>query len=98
MYQDHDSDDFSLGGRDLISDDRLGQLQHDIRLFQELGVNTIYVCEFMSNYATIEFADQQDTIDYTKAHAKAMELLEEANIYVIIVSVLLFKTMGFAFH
>lgn len=58
MYQEHDSDDFSLGGRDLISDDRLGQLQHDIRLFQELGVNTIYICEFMSNYATIEFADQ----------------------------------------
>ena len=46
VYQANHSDDFSPGGRDLISDDRLAQLQHDVHLFQELGVNTLLICKF----------------------------------------------------
>lgn len=46
VYQANYSDDFTPGGRDLISDDRLAQLQHDVRLFQELGINTLLICRF----------------------------------------------------
>jgi hypothetical protein len=31
---------------DSISDDRLPQLKHDITLFKELGLNTLFVCAF----------------------------------------------------
>ena len=46
VYQANNSDDFSPGGRDLISDDSLAQLQHDVHLFQELGINTLLICTF----------------------------------------------------
>ena len=46
VYQANHSDDFTPGGRDLISDDRLAQLQHDVHLFQELGINTLLICTF----------------------------------------------------
>lgn len=46
VYQAHYSDDFTPGGRDLISDDRFTQLQHDVRLFQELGINALLICKF----------------------------------------------------
>ncbi|KAA8618517.1 1 3-beta-glucanosyltransferase [Pyrenophora tritici-repentis] len=52
--------------RDPISDDRLAELKHDILLFKELGLNTLFV------YG----------IDSTKHHTEAMKLLEEAGIYV----------------
>lgn len=68
VYQANHSDDFSPGGRDLISDDRLAQLQHDVQLFQELDINTLLIY----------------TIDPTKPHAKAMKLLEQAGIHVFI--------------
>lgn len=87
MYQYHDSDDFSLAGRDVISDDHLEQLQHDLRLFQELGVNAIYVCTFMLELTRSYSADLQDSIDYTKPHVQAMKMLEDAGIYVLIVSI-----------
>jgi hypothetical protein len=45
VYQANHSDDFSLWGRDLISDDRLAQLEDDVHLFQELGINTILICK-----------------------------------------------------
>ena len=44
VYQAHNDDDFSLAGRDMLQESRLSQLQHDVELFKELGVNTIYVC------------------------------------------------------
>jgi len=44
VYQAHNNDDFSLAGRDMLKDDCLAQLQHDVGLFKELGINTIYVC------------------------------------------------------
>lgn len=46
VYQGNHSDDFSPGGRDLISDDRFEQLQHDVQLFQELGINILLICRF----------------------------------------------------
>ena len=46
VYQANHSDDFTPGGRDLISDNRLAQLQHDVQLFQELGINTLLICRF----------------------------------------------------
>jgi hypothetical protein len=45
VYQANHSDDFSPWGRDLISDDRLAQLEDDIHLFQELGINTVLICK-----------------------------------------------------
>jgi hypothetical protein len=45
VYQEQDSDDFSLAHRDIISDDRIEQLRNTVRLFRELGLNVIYVCE-----------------------------------------------------
>ncbi len=47
VYQGNHSNDFSLGGRDLISDDKFAQLQHDVHLFQELGINTLLICRFI---------------------------------------------------
>ena len=47
VYQGNHSDDFSPSGRDLISDDRFAQLQHDVHLFQELGVNTLLICRLV---------------------------------------------------
>lgn len=44
VYQSYDDNDFSLAGRDLLKDESLPQLQHDVGLLKELGVNTIYVC------------------------------------------------------
>lgn len=46
----------------------------------------------------MESADQKDTIDYTKTHGKAMKLLEEAGIQVLIVSISLAQTVSLAFH
>lgn len=46
VYQANHSDDFSPGGRDLISDDRFAQLHHDVQLFQELGINALFICRF----------------------------------------------------
>lgn len=47
VYQGNHSDDFSPSGRDLISDDKFAQLQHDVHLFQELGINTLLICRFI---------------------------------------------------
>jgi len=47
VYQANHSDDFSPWGRDLISDDRLAQLQDDVHLFQELGLNTLLICKLL---------------------------------------------------
>jgi hypothetical protein len=44
VYQAYNNDDFSLAGRDLLKDECLDQLQHDLRLFEELGINTLYIC------------------------------------------------------
>jgi hypothetical protein len=44
VYQAYNNDDFSLAGRDLLKDECLAQLQHDIVLFKELGINTLYIC------------------------------------------------------
>jgi hypothetical protein len=44
VYQAHNDDDFSLAGRDLLKDECLDQLQHDVGLFKELGINTLYIC------------------------------------------------------
>jgi hypothetical protein len=44
VYQAYDNDDSSLAGRDMLQESRLPQLQHDVGLFKELGVNTIYIC------------------------------------------------------
>ncbi|KAL6708206.1 hypothetical protein ACN47E_003390 [Coniothyrium glycines] len=62
VYQDH----AASGPRDLISDESVAQLRHDITLFKELGLNTIYVY----------------FIDNEKPHDQAMKLLEDAGIYV----------------
>jgi hypothetical protein len=45
VYQANNNDDFSLAGRDLLKDESLAQFQHDLELFKELGVNTLYVCK-----------------------------------------------------
>jgi hypothetical protein len=45
VYQANNNDDFSLAGRDLLKDESLVQFQHDLELFKELGVNTLYVCK-----------------------------------------------------
>ncbi|KAF2997648.1 hypothetical protein E8E13_005309 [Curvularia kusanoi] len=52
--------------QDPICDARLPQLRHDISLFKELGLNTLFVY----------------FVDDTKRHGQAMKLLEEAGIYV----------------
>jgi len=52
--------------QDPISDARLPQLRHDVELFKELGLNTLFVY----------------WVDDTKRHGQAMKLLEEAGIYV----------------
>jgi hypothetical protein len=44
VYQAYNNDDFSLAGRDLLKDECLAQLQHDVGLFKELGINTLYIC------------------------------------------------------
>jgi hypothetical protein len=44
MYQSRENEDFSLAGRDLLKDDRLAQMQHDVGRFKELGINTVNVC------------------------------------------------------
>jgi hypothetical protein len=46
VYQANNNDDFSLAGRDLLKDESLAQFQHDLELFKELGVNTLYVCKW----------------------------------------------------
>jgi hypothetical protein len=33
------------GTDDPISDDHLPQLEHDVLLFKELGLNTLYICK-----------------------------------------------------
>jgi hypothetical protein len=45
VYQANNNDDFSLAGRDLLKDESLAQFQHDLDLFKELGINTLYVCK-----------------------------------------------------
>ena len=57
VYQEHDSVDCSLAGRDVISDDHLEQLRHDLLLFRELGVNAVYVCRFEQGDEMLESAD-----------------------------------------
>ncbi|KAJ4355229.1 hypothetical protein N0V95_003124 [Ascochyta clinopodiicola] len=52
--------------QDPISDARLPQLRHDVALFKELGLNTLFVYR----------------VDNTKRHGQAMRMLEEAGIYV----------------
>ncbi|CAK3921749.1 Hypothetical predicted protein [Lecanosticta acicola] len=54
---------------DPITDEELPRLQHDVSLFQELGVNTILV----------------PTIDNTKSRTQAMNMLAEAGIYVLFI-------------
>lgn len=34
---------------DEIADDRLAQLEHDMGLFEELGINAIFVCKGLSS-------------------------------------------------
>ncbi|KAK5166479.1 1,3-beta-glucanosyltransferase [Saxophila tyrrhenica] len=53
---------------DALADDRLEELKRDIPIFQELGLNTIQVTG----------------LDPTRSHAKAMHLLAEAGIYVLV--------------
>ncbi|SMR48532.1 unnamed protein product [Zymoseptoria tritici ST99CH_1E4] len=53
---------------DALSDERLSRLQADISLFKELGINTIFAY----------------SIDVSKSHDRAMKLLEEAGIYVLV--------------
>ncbi|KAF2721641.1 glycoside hydrolase family 72 protein [Polychaeton citri CBS 116435] len=62
VYQIH-------GTVDPISDECLPQLEQDILLFNELGLNTLFVY----------------SIDSTKTHADAMKVLEAAGIYVFTV-------------
>ncbi|KAF1933079.1 glycoside hydrolase family 72 protein [Didymella exigua CBS 183.55] len=52
--------------QDPISDTCLPQLKHDVELFKELGLNTLFIY----------------TVDNTKRHGQAMKLLEQAGIYV----------------
>lgn len=33
------------GQVDMVNDDRLARLRHDIEIFKELSLNAIYVCE-----------------------------------------------------
>ncbi|KJX95455.1 hypothetical protein TI39_contig4112g00020 [Zymoseptoria brevis] len=54
---------------DALSDERLSRLQADISLFEKLGINTIFAY----------------SIDVSKSHDRAMKLLEEAGIYVLVV-------------
>ena len=52
LYTDDDGNRFYIRGvayqvhstLDPISDDRLAELRDDIRLFKELGLNTLFVC------------------------------------------------------
>ncbi|KAH0363540.1 glycolipid anchored surface protein GAS1, partial [Aureobasidium melanogenum] len=53
---------------DPIADDCISVLEQNVVLFKELGINTLYI------YA----------IDNTKQHDKAMKLLQEAGIYVVV--------------
>jgi hypothetical protein len=53
VSQDYNNNDFSLAGRDLLQDDRLAQLQHEVDLFKELGVNTLHVCRSGNGSAII---------------------------------------------
>lgn len=50
MYQSHEEGPFTLEGRDLMKHDHLAQLQHDVGLFRELGVNTVYVCRYTNGF------------------------------------------------
>lgn len=49
VYQSYDRPVTANSSRtaldDDIADDRLGQLEHDVGLFKELGVNAIFVCQ-----------------------------------------------------
>jgi hypothetical protein len=51
VYQP-DSFDFALGVTDPITDGGLAQLQHDIGLMKELGINTIGVCTYAMIFHT----------------------------------------------
>ncbi|KAK6000292.1 hypothetical protein QM012_003924 [Aureobasidium pullulans] len=55
------------GINDPISDDRILELEQNVELFKELGINTLYIY----------------SIDNERSHDKAMKLLEEAGIYVV---------------
>jgi hypothetical protein len=50
VYQSHEQGPFTLEGRDLMESDRLAQLRHDVGLFKELGVNTVYVCKYTNGF------------------------------------------------
>lgn len=56
---------------DPIADDRIHELERNVSLLTELGINTLF----------IYFIDSQ------KPHDKAMKLLEQAGIYVVAVSI-----------
>jgi len=56
VSQDYNNHDFSLAGRDLLQDDRLAELQHEVDLFKELGVNTLHICRSDKSFAIIHGA------------------------------------------
>ncbi|KAF3765321.1 family 72 glycoside hydrolase [Cryphonectria parasitica EP155] len=58
----------SRTARDALVEDRLGDLERDVSLFKELGLNVLFV----------------DFVDSTQDHGKAMKLLAEAGIYVVV--------------
>lgn len=63
------SEPYGVEGRiDALDESRLEQLKYDIEVFKELGLNAIQV----------------SALDPTKAHGKAMELLADAGIYVLV--------------
>ncbi len=77
-------------GVDPIADDYLPSLERDVLLFKELGLNTVYVCQYEHHDLMISacaLTIPTVKIDNTKSHDKAMKLLEEAGIYVLTVSV-----------
>ncbi|KEQ63463.1 glycolipid anchored surface protein GAS1 [Aureobasidium melanogenum CBS 110374] len=53
---------------DPIADDCISMLEQNVVLFKELGINTLYIY----------------SVDNTKQHDKAMKLLQEAGIYVVV--------------
>lgn len=90
VYQEYSHQRFQISptvlSSDEISDDRLEQLELDIGLFKELGVNAIFVCQCERLCSLLKLADLLiDTINNAKCHDKAMKMLEKAGIYVLAV-------------
>lgn len=78
--------DAGVGPVDPIADDRISRLEHDIALLKELGVNTIFVCEYRPMLSFCILTDWADAIDHTKEHTQALKMLVEAGIYIFTVS------------